>query len=427
MKRRRPSRGPTATAAGSWTRGCPCRSTSRPEQRLPHGVGHAVHGRETRRRGCTCRPRARTNSTIAIAAVAFGSRPTSVPAEQPRRVPRPEDLQVSRGHVPPLSAPCAPDRAEVLRITSLIIRTMCAVRESRRRSRPDGGTRQSRAPRAVTSPRPPASPRPPSPSSSATNGAAGSPRPPPNAYGRPPATSATGPTSPPATSASATPAPSCSSSPPSPPSSSPASTPAPPASPPSTASASSSTPPPKASAPPATPSPPPRPPWTASSPPPWPPTPSPPSAATSSPWSCSTATPAGSLGAATVNLDIADGVRQVADHLLDLGHRRFLHLAADVPSWTFEVRARELAAPLAAVPGTSVRTARAPISIDGALAAAEAALAAPGPGPPPSSATTTNSPPAPTRPYDASACASPTTSPSPASTTSPSPPPSTRN
>ncbi|GAA3307651.1 LacI family DNA-binding transcriptional regulator [Streptomyces cinereospinus] len=84
--------------------------------------------------------------------------------------------------------------------------------------------------------------------------------------------------------------------------------------------------------------------------------------------------PAGSLGAATVNLDIADGVRQVAEHLLGLGHRSFLHLAADVPSWTFEVRARELAARTAAVPGTTVRTARAPISIEGARAAAEAAL-----------------------------------------------------
>ncbi|WP_162252573.1 LacI family DNA-binding transcriptional regulator, partial [Streptomyces griseoruber] len=88
--------------------------------------------------------------------------------------------------------------------------------------------------------------------------------------------------------------------------------------------------------------------------------------------------PAGSLGAATVNLDIADGVRQVTDHLLDLGHRHFLHLAADVPSWTFEVRARELTARLAAAPGTSLRTAPAPISIEGALAATEAALSAPG-------------------------------------------------
>jgi DNA-binding LacI/PurR family transcriptional regulator len=89
--------------------------------------------------------------------------------------------------------------------------------------------------------------------------------------------------------------------------------------------------------------------------------------------------PSGSLGAATVNLDIVDGTRQVADHLLGLGHRRFLHLAADVPSWTFEVRARELAARVAAVPGTSVRTARTPMTIEGALAAAEAALDAPGP------------------------------------------------
>ncbi|MFG2782062.1 LacI family DNA-binding transcriptional regulator [Streptomyces prunicolor] len=91
--------------------------------------------------------------------------------------------------------------------------------------------------------------------------------------------------------------------------------------------------------------------------------------------------PKGSLGAATVNLDIADGVRQVAEHLLGLGHRDFLHLAADVPSWTFEVRARELAARVGSVAGTSVRTTRAPISIEGAQAAAEAALAAPGPRP----------------------------------------------
>ncbi|MEU9364635.1 LacI family DNA-binding transcriptional regulator [Streptomyces avermitilis] len=91
--------------------------------------------------------------------------------------------------------------------------------------------------------------------------------------------------------------------------------------------------------------------------------------------------PEGSLGAATVNLDIADGVRQVAEHLLALGHRRFLHLAADIPSWTFEVRARELAARVGTIPGTEVRTTRAPISIEGAVAAAEAALAAPGPRP----------------------------------------------
>ncbi|MFF8094748.1 LacI family DNA-binding transcriptional regulator [Streptomyces sp. NPDC016675] len=91
--------------------------------------------------------------------------------------------------------------------------------------------------------------------------------------------------------------------------------------------------------------------------------------------------PEGSLGAATVNLDIADGIRQVTEHLVSLGHRRFLHLAADVPSWTFEIRARELAARLSTVTGAALRTAHAPISVEGALAATEAALAVPGPRP----------------------------------------------
>ncbi|MBA2812440.1 LacI family DNA-binding transcriptional regulator [Streptomyces sp. KM273126] len=91
--------------------------------------------------------------------------------------------------------------------------------------------------------------------------------------------------------------------------------------------------------------------------------------------------PQGSLGAATVNLDIADGVRQITDHLLDLGHRHFLHLAADIASWTFEVRAHELATRLSDVPGTLLRTARAPISIEDSVTAAEAALSAPAPRP----------------------------------------------
>ncbi|GAA4825648.1 LacI family DNA-binding transcriptional regulator [Streptomyces ziwulingensis] len=91
--------------------------------------------------------------------------------------------------------------------------------------------------------------------------------------------------------------------------------------------------------------------------------------------------PEGSLGTTTVNLDIADAARQIAEHLLALGHRRFLHLAADVASWTFDVRARELAARLAAVPGTELRTVRAPLSIEGAQAATAGALAAAGPRP----------------------------------------------
>ncbi len=91
--------------------------------------------------------------------------------------------------------------------------------------------------------------------------------------------------------------------------------------------------------------------------------------------------PAAGTGATTVNLDIRDGVRQVAEHLLALGHRRFLHLAAVVPSWTFDIRARELAARLATVPDTELRTTAAAISIDAARAAAETALSAPGPRP----------------------------------------------
>ncbi|NGO10104.1 LacI family transcriptional regulator [Streptomyces sp. HC44] len=91
--------------------------------------------------------------------------------------------------------------------------------------------------------------------------------------------------------------------------------------------------------------------------------------------------PANSLGAATVNLDITDGMRQVTEHLLTLGHRRFLHLAADIDSWTFDVRARELAARVGQSTDTEVRTAKAPITIQGALAAAEDALNGPGPRP----------------------------------------------
>jgi LacI family transcriptional regulator, repressor for deo operon, udp, cdd, tsx, nupC, and nupG len=88
--------------------------------------------------------------------------------------------------------------------------------------------------------------------------------------------------------------------------------------------------------------------------------------------------PTGSPGSATVNLDIADGTRQIAEHLLGLGHRHFLHLAADVASWTFDIRAAELTTRVAAVPGTTLRTARAPITIDDARTATETALTTPG-------------------------------------------------
>ncbi|MCX5080593.1 LacI family DNA-binding transcriptional regulator [Streptomyces sp. NPDC056121] len=90
---------------------------------------------------------------------------------------------------------------------------------------------------------------------------------------------------------------------------------------------------------------------------------------------------AGTGGAATVNLDIADGMRQVTDHLLALGHRRFLHLASAVPSWTFDVRAHELADRTARVPETHVSTVRSPLTVDAARTAAQAALTTPGPRP----------------------------------------------
>ncbi|MFB7370891.1 LacI family DNA-binding transcriptional regulator [Streptomyces sp. NPDC056222] len=88
--------------------------------------------------------------------------------------------------------------------------------------------------------------------------------------------------------------------------------------------------------------------------------------------------PSDTGAAAHVNLDIADGMRQVTRHLLTLGHRRFIHLASAVPSWTFDVRAAALAD---ALRDTSVRTVHAPLDVDGARIAAEHALTSPGPRP----------------------------------------------
>lgn len=68
-----------------------------------------------------------------------------------------------------------------------------------------------------------------------------------------------------------------------------------------------------------------------------------------------------------VNFDVAGGMRQIAAHLTELGHRRIGHLAAAVDAWTFRVRGEALAA---SVPGPLVRRTTA---IDVA-AAREAAL-----------------------------------------------------
>ncbi|MFJ2094078.1 LacI family DNA-binding transcriptional regulator [Streptomyces sp. NPDC087901] len=91
--------------------------------------------------------------------------------------------------------------------------------------------------------------------------------------------------------------------------------------------------------------------------------------------------PAAPGPAARVNLDIADGMRQVTEHLLALGHRRFIHLASAVDSWTFAVRARALHDALSGVPGTEVLTVPAALDVRAGREATERALAAPGPRP----------------------------------------------
>ncbi|WP_405402451.1 LacI family DNA-binding transcriptional regulator [Streptomyces sp. NBC_01104] len=91
--------------------------------------------------------------------------------------------------------------------------------------------------------------------------------------------------------------------------------------------------------------------------------------------------PAAPGPAARVNLDIADGMRQVTEHLLALGHRRFLHLSSSVDTWTFTVRARALHAALGGVAGTEVRTVAAALDVRAGREATERALAAPGPRP----------------------------------------------
>ncbi|MFI7101523.1 LacI family DNA-binding transcriptional regulator [Streptomyces sp. NPDC050161] len=85
--------------------------------------------------------------------------------------------------------------------------------------------------------------------------------------------------------------------------------------------------------------------------------------------------------AATVNLDIADGIRQVATHLLGLGHRRIGHLAADIDSWTFALRARTLDRALGEIPGAELRRVPTALGVTAGLTAAHTALTGPGPRP----------------------------------------------
>lgn len=91
--------------------------------------------------------------------------------------------------------------------------------------------------------------------------------------------------------------------------------------------------------------------------------------------------PDDAAAAATVNLHIADGIRQAAQHLLDLGHRRLTHLAAAIDSWTFRARALALAEAVRTVPGAAVRTEPAELTVEAGRRAAERALTAAGPRP----------------------------------------------
>jgi LacI family transcriptional regulator len=86
-------------------------------------------------------------------------------------------------------------------------------------------------------------------------------------------------------------------------------------------------------------------------------------------------------GAPTVNLAVADGIRQVTRHLLALGHLSFTHLAGNVDTWTFRVRAEAAAAELSGVPGAALRTEWCALDVGAAREAAVRALTGSGPRP----------------------------------------------
>ncbi|MDJ1132222.1 LacI family DNA-binding transcriptional regulator [Streptomyces iconiensis] len=77
---------------------------------------------------------------------------------------------------------------------------------------------------------------------------------------------------------------------------------------------------------------------------------------------------------ATVNFDIAHGMRQIAGHLLSLGHRHLAHVASAIDSWTFTTRADSLHQALHGTGGSVVRTEHAPLSVAGGLEATTRAL-----------------------------------------------------
>jgi len=77
--------------------------------------------------------------------------------------------------------------------------------------------------------------------------------------------------------------------------------------------------------------------------------------------------------APTVDFDVADGMRRVARHVLELGHRHVGHVAAEVDEWTFRSRGRALAETVAAAGGRLTRAATA-IDVAAARRAATALL-----------------------------------------------------
>lgn len=84
--------------------------------------------------------------------------------------------------------------------------------------------------------------------------------------------------------------------------------------------------------------------------------------------------PESDRAAATVNLDIAGGMRATAAHLLQLGHRRIAHIPAAVDSWTFRVRAQALHHAMDGTGACVVRTEPAELSVTGGLRAASRVL-----------------------------------------------------
>jgi LacI family transcriptional regulator len=86
-------------------------------------------------------------------------------------------------------------------------------------------------------------------------------------------------------------------------------------------------------------------------------------------------------GPPTVDLAVADGIRQVVRHLLGLGHRRITHLAGDVDTWTFRERARAVQAELAGVAGACLASERCALDVGAGREAALRALSGPGPRP----------------------------------------------